>query len=180
MTDTPPTNHGSGAEPRAVILLDVDGVLNACRVPDDMPGEYKSQVCNGWNIQWRQAIVDRLRKLHDEQHAEIRWLTTWAEDANEHISPALGLPVDLTVVASPYGQHKCPRGEWWKLEYAQAAYDRGDKVVWLDDDLAFDARTRAWLTTVHDRRMLALAPDTEVGLTPEHLDAIEAFLKVGA
>lgn len=125
---------------KPIVLLDVDGVLNACRVPDDMPGEYNARVCNGWN-------------------------------------PALGLPVDLTVVASPHQQHKCLRGEWWKLEYAQATYDQGRKVVWLDDDIRYDNRATDWIRTADQERLLALSPDTEEGLTEGHLDLIEAFLR---
>lgn len=153
-------------------LMDVDGVLNAVNYE---PLLYqRREVLNGFAITWTPEITDRIIALHNEGLVEVRWLTTWAELANEHIGPALGWPADLIVVASPYAGS---RTEWWKLAYAIDLAVDEQRIVWTDDDLSSDPDARSWLKQEDAADVLAICPDTRVGLTMEDVDEIERWLR---
>ena len=82
-----------------LLLLDVDGVLNA--LGDD--GQLKAAggdwrqgwaTADGtrWPITWSPAVVARLAAWHDQGRLELQWLTTWGHDANDELRDLLGLP----------------------------------------------------------------------------------------
>lgn len=151
-------------------LVDVDGVLNAVCMTCG-PGQRRERL-NGYGITWTPAVTDRILGLHTEGLVELRWLTTWAELANEHIGPAFGWP-SLEVVAGPYDM-STSAAEWWKLGHVQAlAGDR--RIVWTDDDIHYDPETCDWLKT--QPNILPISPNTTVGLTNDHIDKIEGWLR---
>jgi len=158
-----------------VWLLDVDGVLNFIPYArDDAAGTWtdteRFRAGNGFMIHWSPSMLARIKAIHESGRAEVRWLTTWAEEANELLAERFGLP-QLTVAGSPLAREELG---WWKLPDAQAVYESGVRVVWTDDDLAFSTRAQAWLEEIGPERMLAIAP--RGGLLPEHLDLIEKWL----
>ena len=59
-----------------ILLLDVDGVLNAARV--DLPAGWQRGTFNGFVLTWDPTVTARLRELHESGRVEIQWLTTWA------------------------------------------------------------------------------------------------------
>lgn len=156
---------------KALWLMDVDGVLNAVNY-EPLPDQRRERL-NGFDITWTPAITDRIATLHSEGLVEVRWLTTWAEDANEHISPALGWPEDLLVVASPYD---ASRTAWWKLSYVMDLAVDEQLIVWTDDDIVGDADARTWLKQEDAGNVFTICPDTRVGLTVEDVDRVEAWL----
>ncbi len=87
-------------------LLDVDGVLNAItRRPD--PGvwgdwRHGRATADGvaWPIWWSPSLTAGISRLHSRGLVEVRWLTTWADQANGDLGRLLGLP-RLAVVAAP-------------------------------------------------------------------------------
>ena len=167
--------------PPPILLLDVDGVLNAiCR---DLPEGWRRQIFDGYALSWDPTVVVRLRELHESGRVELQWLTTWTERADELLAEPLGLPRDLRTHSregeSPTGFEGERRGlrGWWKLgaarEVALAEPDR--RIVWIDDDLAEPAEdTRTWLAA--NDHVLVVAPDFEKGLTHAELDRVETWL----
>jgi hypothetical protein len=177
---------------RTVWLLDVDGVLNATRRGRDesvwptwRTGRARASGIS-WSITWAPPVVQAIRRIHAAGRTDIRWLTTWLEEANDSLGRLLGLPV-LPVLDEPDGAG-APRGPhgflgvrgeptgWWKLEAARRLLDpQPDRpLVWTDDDLAREDGARAWA----ERRSgptLLIAPDTDTGLAPDHVAAIEEF-----
>jgi hypothetical protein len=164
-----------------ILLLDVDGVLNAARI--DLPEGWKRGTFNGFVLSWDPTVTARLRKLHESGRAEIQWLTTWTTNADQLLAEPMGLPRGLKTHAradaAPTGLLGPLGGEagWWKLavarEVAEAEPDR--RIVWVDDDLAEQAAdTGEWLAT--HPHVLVVAPQLFVGLTHEQLDEIEAWL----
>jgi hypothetical protein len=164
-----------------LLLLDVDGVLNAAR-PDAPPG-WQSGTFNGFRLTWDPSVTARLRELHERGRVEIQWLTTWAHDADRLLAGPMGLPRGLRVHvrhgAAPtgfLGQWGGAAG-WWKLQLTRAVAEAepGRRIVWIDDDLAQQAAdTSDWLAA--NPHVLVVAPDLFVGLTHEQLDEIEAWL----
>ena len=156
-----------------LLLLDVDGVLNALGRPPRGWPEYRTTraVADGtvWPIAWAPAVVERLNGLAREGRAEVQWLTTWVDDAPADLAPRLGLD-DFAVA----GRHEDADGyAWWKEGVARAVPD-GRALVWLDDDLAVEGGARAWAQA--RPRTLAIAPDPLVGLSPDDLEQVERFL----
>jgi HAD domain in Swiss Army Knife RNA repair proteins len=164
-----------------ILLLDVDGVLNAPRV--DLPEGWQRGFFNGFALSWDPTVTTRLRKLHDAGRVEIQWLTTWAADADRLLAEPMGLPRRLwtharadalpTGFAEPLGG----RSGWWKLAVARevAAAEPDRRIIWIDDDLAEQAAdTGEWLAA--HPHVLVIAPDLLTGLTHEQLDQVEAWL----
>jgi hypothetical protein len=164
-----------------ILLLDVDGVLNAACV--DLPEGWARGTFNGFVLSWDPSITARLRGLHESGRVEIRWLTTWAEDADRLLAGPMGLPQGLRVHAregaAPTGFLGALDGAsgWWKLAVAQAVAEAEPdrRIIWIDDDLAEQAaETGEWLAA--NPHVLVVAPKLYTGLTHQQLDAIEAWL----
>ncbi len=164
-----------------ILLLDVDGVLNAARV--DLPAGWQRGTFNGFVLTWDPTVTARLRELHESGRVEIQWLTTWAEKADLLLAEAMGLPRGLKTHAEAgavsTGFLGMLRGasSWWKLALARAAVEAEPdrRVVWIDDDLVEQsADTGEWLAA--NPHVLVIAPDLFAGLTHEQLDEIEAWL----
>lgn len=113
------------AEQKPLVLLDVDGVINVLR--RDVP---KTHEMMGYPIR----IPDHMPALiqHLVQTAEVMWCTTWREEANEHMAPALGIE-PLSVVTD----NTEDRFVHWKWQAAQPyvieALSDGRKVCWIED-----------------------------------------------
>jgi hypothetical protein len=164
-----------------ILLLDVDGVLNAARV--ELPEGWQRGRFSGFVLSWDPTVTARLRELHESGRVEIQWLTTWTTNADRLLAEPMGLPRGLKVHdrddAAPTGFLGPLTGlsGWWKLavarEVAEAEPDR--RIIWIDDDLAEQAEdTGEWLAA--HPHVLVVAPDLYMGLTHEQLDAIEAWL----
>lgn len=169
-----------------VWLLDIDGVVNAATMKPDR---------NVWPAdQWRELKVDvrghRLRVLvadpvlafvrqvHDEQLAEIRWHTTWQDDAAA-FAQACDLP-HLPVQDCPEFSRLDRTRRWFKLAAAERILMHECRdLLWTDDDLAWEMR-RAGARAVTLMRQVArielISPSPLTGLTPKHLRKIETFL----
>ena len=166
---------------RPILLLDVDGVLNAPR--RQLPEGWRQGTFNGFRLSWDPTITARLRDLHESGRVEIQWLTTWTTDADRLLAAPMGLPRGLKTHAradtAPTGFLGSLDGAsgWWKLAVARevAAAEPDRRIVWIDDDLAEQADdTGDWLAA--HPHVLVVAPDLAVGLTHSQLDAVEAWL----
>ncbi|MGQ0842570.1 MAG: HAD domain-containing protein [Sporichthyaceae bacterium] len=178
-------------------LLDVDGVLNAVtgtpdrQVWDDW--QSGSAVADGvpWPIWFSPTVQRTVRRLHEEGLAEVRWLTTWGDNANGELRQLLDLPALRVVgahLAAPapvdtfetsHGEAVAARtaaGEWWKLQALRELWEReGERpLVWTDDDLARFPAAGAWAER-HVPARLLLAPRRNLGLTPRLLAEVERF-----
>ena len=167
--------------PPPILLLDVDGVLNAVRV-ELRPG-WRRATFNGFVLSWDPTITARLRELHESGRVEIQWLTTWAHHADELLAEPMGLPRGLRthgredVLPTGFGGERRGISGWWKLAAIRAVVEAepGRRIVWIDDDLTDPAEdTSEWLAA--NGHVLVVAPDFFAGLTHAELDRIEAWL----
>lgn len=175
MPDHSPSSAVSRAAPIPLWLLDVDGVVNA--VTRDIPDGYEQIRADGFAITYRPAVMARIAALHTSGSVEVRWLTTWCDDAATTLAPSLGLP-DCAVEGTEDHRAGNPMG-WWKADTAKRLSDADPErpLIWTDDDLDHAERNGEvdWL---RDRTgpTLAIAPDWRNGISDEHLDRIEAFV----
>lgn len=184
-----------------LLLLDVDGVLNAVSRrgdpsvwPDWRSGSVRNSL-GTYPILFSPSVCAAVRRWHEDGLAEVRWLTTWRGEANGELRRLLDLP-ELPVVGGeePAPVRTAPRparthaeaagadarsaltGRWWKFDLVLQVLDDepGRPLVWVDDDLAGVPDVQQWVQT-HSTCLL-LAPRPHLGLTPTLLQTAEQWL----
>ena len=132
------------ASPPPLWLLDVDGVLNAAHDKPDRsvwPADQwirfdaeDTRTGESWPRLIAQPVVDFLTEIHRRGLAEIRWHTTWQDEAWA-IAEHIGLPHFEVQDAPEFDDCE----GWWKLPAARREMnDGGRTLLWTDDDIAFD------------------------------------------
>lgn len=183
---------------RPLVLLDVDGVLNALQPGEAWPDwQVGRAVAEGraFRITWSPSVVARVRRWTEV--ADVRWLTTWGHDANRslrHLVDLPELPVAGTYDDTEGSPDRLPSGtdahaemapaapdaltgRWWKFDVVRRLVraDPGRPLVWLDDDLLGAADMVAWVRE-HAAAVLLVTPDPASGLSPQELDAVDELL----
>jgi hypothetical protein len=194
--------RGRIGDVRPLVLLDVDGVLNAVAfAPDPRVWPHWRRghaVADGkqWPITWSPAVVAAVREWLSL--ADVQWLTTWGHDANVGLRALLELP-ELPI-AGTYADVDAPlsagttddapaahagvapaardelTGRWWKFDVVRRLVrsDPARPLVWIDDDLAGQRDIRGWME--REARCLLVAPTMSTGLRPDELSLIRGFL----
>lgn len=191
-----------------LLLLDVDGVLNALAdggEHEDAWPEWRRGRAHAdgtsWPILWAPAVVDRLRSWHEVGLVEIQWLTTWGHDANDELRRLLGLPrlevagtynefdldgatadVDADAHAAVAPSAPDPlSGYWWKYDVVRRVLDQnpGRPVIWVDDELHHEPGAfRRWAEEHPD--VLPVGPEPMRGLVRGDLDLIQEFFQTAS
>lgn len=179
---------------RPLVLLDVDGVLNAYERDGASAGwEVGHATADGcsWKITFCPAVIIALGELHESGRVELRWLTTWGHDANAELRVLLGLP-ELLVAGTHGGDSEGPGGsvvsgdalaavtpsapvadlpEWWKWDVVQRlrAAEPTRRLVWIDDELQPDSVFTYFAKQVG---ITVIGPSPEMGLGLDDLVAL--------
>jgi hypothetical protein len=162
-----------------LLLLDVDGPLNPYAAkPHRRPEGYATHRLRpaGWEraknplrVWLNPAHGPMLTSFAEEHAVELAWATTWERDANPMIGQLIGLP-ELPVIEWGFRAHH------WKFDGVLEFAD-GRPLAWLDDDFARFRQERAWFEARRgDVPTLLHHVDPAVGLRPEDLDAVAAWL----
>lgn len=198
-------SRSSGAQRQTpLLLLDVDGVLNALGHGAIVWGSDQWQ--HGWAtaegrrypITWATEVIERLRRWHERGAVELQWLTTWGHYANDelrhllrlpqlvvagtydHVAPDAGAPQDAPVDAHATVAPAAPdplSGHWWKYDVVvRVLADYPERlVIWVDDELHGDNPYRRW---AHRHPwVLPVGPDPDTGLTDVDLMLIEEAVR---
>jgi len=163
-----------GAVMTALLFLDVDGTL----IPYD--DSTLAEPADAWAARTERAnpkvgrinlaLGPRLLALP----AELMWATGWLHDANDVISPLLGLP-QLPVVDLDEPQidvAECCHLNWKTRDLVTVA--AGRPFVWIDDEIT--GEDRAWVAENHQGLALLFRIDAHFGLTVADLAAVERWL----
>jgi hypothetical protein len=155
----------------ALILLDVDGVLNPSVRSDRAAGGHRLELDPE-----REALVHRLAAV-----GTVVWATTWPPRLTSVLAGDLGLPSGTEAIVFDGGLPRDPRfpGQTGKLQpvaaWLEAARERApiDAVVWIDDNLREDAYdwAREQSTPFH-----LIRPESASGLTGDEVAGAESFL----
>lgn len=162
-----------------LIIIDFDGIFNPLAQmedeavwPDmthatltDSDGDNTPVVFSPTVVQYFHSLTGR---------AEIIWLTTWKKET-QFFSDVLGLP------AYPWldeleGSYIVDSHDWWKAKVmASLPVDR--PTLWIDDEIPeYEHSPEQRLIT--ERGIHWISPTTYIGLTPDHLEEIEAFVNL--
>ncbi len=160
---------------RPVWLLDVDGVLNV-RQPGWSAAPFHATVYshydrNEYRLRWAPALLDRVRAVHRQRAAEIRWCTTWCPEIDT-IEHALSLPSFPS--ALPTGG-PLPKGlKTWalKIEAARAVLRSGRRLIWTDDEIPSSGPLH---DDLEQAGALTICTSEKRGLQPEDMNLIEAY-----
>jgi len=158
------------------LLLDVDGVLNALASGQRARKEAWEQVLTiqGYRICVPLGTSEWVREL--QECCRIVWCSTWEKEACTVLAPRLGFGADWPVVPINMPSRSDPGRRTLKLRSVKAWAEKnlapGDRLAWVDDELAPDAWE--WAAGC-GRECLLLAPDSRQGWTREHVDALVAF-----
>lgn len=158
-------------------LLDIDGVLNVMVNRDTLehphwPTLIKKSVPTQHGVYYDLVMAPEVIDFINTYYAyglDIQWATTWQHDANRFVAPAFDLP-QMPVGASAMGLSDY----YYKERAALLAIDQGRPLIWTDDD----AIRRMVRMDIEESGVpsLLIEPDPRLGLTPEHLEAITAFV----
>lgn len=172
---------------RPLLLIDVDGPLNPWAAPPHRrPEGYQTHRMRptGWEQPWQKPLRVWLNPTHGTALQalpfELVWCTTWAHEANEWISPHIGLP-ELPVITWPEGV-KTPTSPYRKSEPAVfwktttvVEYAAGRPFAWIDDDLT--DLDREYVGAHHDGPALLHWVSPRTGLLQPDYDALTAWAK---
>ena len=155
----------------ALILLDVDGVLNPSVSSDRALGSHRLML-----EPEREELVHRLAAV-----GTIVWATTWPPKLTSVLADDLGLPAGTEAIVFGGGLPRDPRfpGQTGKLQPVAVWLERAgerfdiDAVVWIDDNLRGDA-----VDWAREQRIPfhLVVPESAAGLTADEVAGAEAFL----
>lgn len=164
------------------IYLDIDGVINArSRKPPKQNtgwlGDWKQETIMGYPILWSIELIERLNALADREDVQIKWLTTWQEQAISDFTPGTGINGAEWPYFSATENDLFSYRYWWKLTAIARDVDetKPEKVVWIDDELPNQFLAQAWLSE-NISTILGIGPESTHGLSAKHLWQIEKFL----
>ncbi|HEY0699096.1 MAG TPA: HAD domain-containing protein [Micromonospora sp.] len=166
----------AGPADRPLIFLDVDGpLITFAARPTSQDGPAGLAAADLPDT-FMNPLLDRLRPQDGRMLAglgcQLVWATTWMADANEVVSPLIGLP-DLPVVDWPDSDDEPRHGLHWKTT-SLIRWAAGRPFVWLDDEIT-DA-DRSWVAAHHPARALLHRVDPYVGFTGADFSAIRRWL----
>jgi len=164
-------------DPRPVLYVDVDGVLNAF---EDLDHDGESFRANGYLIRVPDGIRERI--AHLGEHFQMAWGTMWEHDAPEYLSPVLGFGDDWPV-ADRFSRFARPgegmplgvklsdalgEDRTWKLTgLLEHAATHTLPFAWLDDDLEADAYAAFEQINAQGRPCMLAHTDAAFGLDDE-------------
>jgi hypothetical protein len=155
-----------------VLLLDVDGVVNATQ-PGWSAAPFKGTAYadgTGYTMRWAPALIDRIRHLHTAGIVEVRWCTTWCAFADQ-LERLWRLPELVRAFEEPINGRLAAVA---KLAAARQVLAQGQRLIWTDDtEVPTGGDLYDELTA--DGRALLIRPSGRRGLQPDDLDAIERF-----
>jgi HAD domain in Swiss Army Knife RNA repair proteins len=158
---------------RPILFLDVDGVL----IPYGSGAAPDSASVLLAGPKEDDELLSRINPAHGPRllalGCELVWATGWESEANEVISPRVGLP-RLPVLAWSLGPTESgPAALHWKTRDL-VAWARGRPFVWVDDEISSVDRDRVALD--HRGPALLRRIDSRLGLSDADIAAIDRWL----
>jgi hypothetical protein len=161
----------------AVLFLDVDGTLipfsggpamNALRLRPVKPGCQRRRP-----TRCSPGLTRRTAHGCWTLGCNLVWATSWMHEANEEISPRLGLPPLPVVPWSDNAEHVVAGRLHWKTRDL-VTWAAGRAFVWVDDEIT--EADQEWVAAHHLGDALLHRVDANIGLTDSDFAAIRRWL----
>lgn len=167
-------------EQKPLILLDIDGVVNAAgrktrywkdaKTIPSLEALYPDGSSKKFQIMYSPTVVKAINRW--SEIAEIKWLTSWDERADTYFGPALGI--------KKLGVGR-PSEDVFKLDavvdWAKANPDRA--IIWIDDQLS-NFKCEHEMNPVYDefifKRKNTVLVSPVNGLIREHIEFVDRIL----
>lgn len=169
-------------DPRPLLLIDVDGVLNTLHHPPKLRtyDVHRVTASDGleFDVQFRKELPEWLDRLTD--HFVPVWCTMWDHEANLLLAPLLGLP-DLPVVPC----HENAMNHMWS-DKIRTLHHKIDPILdhvdnrafaWIDDEIG--DHDHAWAAERDDEvaPTLLMWIDQRMGLLEHHVNKLIDWAK---
>jgi hypothetical protein len=130
------------------------------------------------SVRFDPSVVEWVHQLH--QRAEVVWATTWEAAANI-FATAAGLPAAVVGADSRthpprFGYVKDGDSAAWKADALADMY-ANRPLVWVDDLATRHRRDLYWRHPDDVDKTLVVVPEQHVGITPDHMHVIDAFVE---
>lgn len=120
-------------------------------------------------IRWSSGLVDRLKALD----AEICWLSTW-----QPYTGLLNADLDVDWKTIDWYDPVTRQGIWTgKRRSVLNALEQNRPIVWLDDEETTPEAENAIRAVDHSAPVLAVGPNSAIGISCSQMDLIEDFVK---
>lgn len=170
-----------------VLLLDIDGVLNAMSKQLQIRhwkaeywhrGSVRARDGIDYPMTWAQPVVDWINALDRVRAVEIRWHTTWQYEALK-VGGLMGLNEFAVQDCPEYVEyetngsalaarlHSLCMPRWWKYPAVERVVtDEKRRVIWIDDDIndEISKGARRALGQVHPVKLVCPASGTGLRL----------------
>jgi hypothetical protein len=161
--------------PRNALIVDVDGVVSPVHGRTAWGDDVTAGNVFG-PVLVSPGLCARLDDLANTPGLSCWWLTSWSVKMRAAMRP---FPGRRWPVVADQSQAPMRGRTWWKLAALEIWLGQHAEVLglaWCDDDLR-GGRPAAVRRRIAARGIdpLLLAPRTSLGLTPEHLDLLEAW-----
>ena len=166
---------------RPLLFLDVDGPLipfgaSSHQYPDGYP-VYEA----GYELKTASnPLLARIDPGHGPQltalGCDLVWATTWMNEANECVSPRIGLPQSPVVIwpdPSDADDQDEQDGLHWKTR-PLVAWAAGRSFAWVDDEIT--SADRAWVSAHHQGHALLHRVEPTRGLSAADYAALARWL----
>jgi hypothetical protein len=164
-----------------IIALDVDGVLSPVTLRSTAPEAphlvwpleefVQAKSAGSFGIFAARPVLDFFKGIHNKR-AIVKWHTSWRENAQANLAPDFDLPAwDLFSGRSAWLNSQ----GWWKFDDVLTAVNNGERVIWIDDDIADSEEITDSFRQNSNVHMIS--PGCRSGLTPTHLEEITIQLK---
>lgn len=174
--------NAPGTHPATTVYLDIDGCVGAeafgydPKVETGWLGEWQVRKVGPYSLRYSTELIQALRDLAALPGVTVVFASSWEDHAPEFLPPVVGL-----------GERHWPflsgvlcdgTSWWWKLDAVRedARVRSGDRVLWVDDELAKIPEARALADTLGEEN-LAIAPDPRHGLTMSHIQSMRDFIQ---
>lgn len=173
------------------VIVDVDGVVSPVGGPSDWGDDVHAGSAFG-GVHVSPALCARLDQLAALPGVECWWLTSWTAAMRREMDPFPGS--SWPVVADPEAftgdyetrSHPLFAGRsWWKWEALRVWLPQQRTLaglVWCEDHLRRPDETWLFRDVVRQQLeargipSLLLGPETQVGLTPRHMNQIDEWV----
>jgi hypothetical protein len=154
-------------------LLDIDGVLRAFDADPDWPESPVTRTSGHLSVKFAPSLIDWIRDVIREGSVDVVWSTTWCGRIEQMLAlfdlPGWSTHEDAPGTTEAWDFYiNGPEAVMIKLASVQAAIDSGRPVIHTDDHVA---------VSFDSPNYLAIRPDTERGLSQDHMLRIAAFIK---